>query len=459
MSTNQPRAIPAVDTLLKDSSFENIVKLWGRGAVTEGIRQIQQQLREELIEIDIENSHEQYSKLVLHWLHQNRSSGYRGVFNLTGTLLHTNLGRAVIHPDIVERVKDVASTPATIEYNLLSGKRGDRETSIRERLRFLTDAEDASVVNNNAAAVMLMLHTLAKGRKVVVSRGELVEIGGSFRLPEIMEAAGCELFEVGTTNRTHLRDYEHALEQDTALILKVHPSNYRIEGFTQEVTTAQLAQLASQSGANLIVDVGSGALIDTSKYGIEAETTPAQALSEGADLVSFSGDKLLGGPQAGIIVGKQDLINQINANPMKRALRLYKVSLALLEETLKVYEDPDSVPRYIDAIRQLSTSQRTLKSRAIQVQTILSEKVPDGFTLRISDCDAEIGSGALPSAKVPSIALVITAQNQRELESFTEVLRSASKPVISRIYKRELHLDMHGAEPLEDLLKVLAELN
>ena len=450
--------LPAVDKLLSHPDFQALSDKWGRLTVISGIRAVQVLIRENPHQLTDQGISEQYLKLVSQWIQENRKRGYTRVFNLTGTILHTNLGRSNIHPEIFDRVREIATQPASIEFDLQTGHRGDRESSLRERLKTLTGAEDASVVNNNAAAVLIILHALAVNRKVVVSRGELVEIGGSFRLPAIMESAGCELLEVGTTNRTHLADYEQALSGNPALILKVHPSNYRVDGFTKETTTPELAELAKKSKIPLVVDVGSGALFDTRKLGIDSETTPSRALQDGADLVSFSGDKLLGGPQSGIIVGRDDLIEKINSSPMKRALRLYKVSLALLEETLKVYEDPELIPNQINTIRLLSLTELELNTRATRLHQILSSKLQDSFKLRIENCDAEVGSGALPSTAVKSVAVVINASEQQKLEELSRKLRNLSIPVLCRIHKRELYLDMHGAEPLEELCQVLSDL-
>src|SRR5690606_39167447 len=266
------------------------------------------------------------------------------VFNLTGTVLHTNLGRALPAPELFDAVRDLATRPMNLEFDLTTGVRGVRDAPVVRRLVLLTGAEAATVVNNNAAALLLVLNTLAHDRPVPVSRGELIEIGGSFRLPEIMERAGCRLLEVGTTNRTHPADFRRALAERPALLLKVHPSNFHISGFTRAVSTRELAGIARGAGVPLCVDLGSGTLVDLARWGLPHEPTPAEVLRHGADLVTFSGDKLLGGVQAGLIVGRRDLIDALNANPLKRALRPDKVTLALLDRTLALYEEPDTLP-------------------------------------------------------------------------------------------------------------------
>ena len=351
---------------------------------------------------------------------------------------------------------DAATRPLALEYDLDVGRRGDREGIVAHRLRLLTGAQAATVVNNNAAAVMLVLNTLAKGREVPVSRGELIEIGGSFRLPEIMERAGCRLKEVGTTNRTHARDYENAVNQNTALLLKVHPSNYRVEGFAREVDVREAADIAHARDLPLCVDAGSGALVDLGKYGVPREPLPGDLLSDGADLVTFSGDKLLGGVQAGIIVGDAKLVERLNANPMKRALRLDKIALVLLDETLKAYEDEASAAETIPLLEMIALPLDELERRGRAVADCLEGIAPCRIDVETSK--AQLGSGALPGELIESRAVTIALESAKRLLAFEESLRHLDPAVVGRIADGKVWLDMRGAAPLAELLAVLKGL-
>ena len=449
------QSIPSIDRLLNAPYLEDIVVAWGRESIRAAIRAIQDRIRADDEIREIESIESFYREEIERWLATERIPGYRRVFNLTGTILHTNLGRAQIDERIFERVKPLVTQPASIEFDLTTGSRGQREESICERLCRLVDAEAAAIVNNNAAAVLILLHTLARNRDVVVSRGELIEIGGSFRLPEIMVAAGCHLVEVGTTNRTHLKDYERALTRKPALLLKVHPSNYRIQGFTTEVSTQALSHLAKEHNVPCVVDLGSGALVDTRQFGLPREPLPGDVLKEGADLVTFSGDKLLGGPQAGLLVGSQELIDRINVNPMKRALRTSKLTLALLDETLKAYEDAEHVRDNVPTLRNLSMPLNELQSRAKLIQARLAEFLSDEFTIDIETSEAEVGSGAMPGHVVQSVAITIRANVNAKTQDFFDSLRALPIPVIGRMYKGAIHLDVRGAEPLDEFIKNL----
>ena len=320
-------------------------------------------------------------------------SGPRRVFNLTGTILHTNLGRAPLAAAAIEAMMRVASGPSALEYDLASGRRGNRAADVGLRLQRLTGAESALVVNNNAAAVMLLLNSLALRRQVPVSRGELVEVGGAFRMPAIMARAGARLVEVGTTNRTHLADYEEALGPGTGLLLKVHTSNYVIEGFASAVREAELVRLARTHGVPLAVDLGSGALVDFSRWGLPREPVVAEIVSQGADLVTFSGDKLLGGPQAGIVVGRADLVGRMAANPMMRAMRPDKMTLAALDATLALYEDPDNLPRTLPALSLLTRSVADITGQARDLESDLAGALAPAFTVEVVPLESQIGSG------------------------------------------------------------------
>ena len=332
----------------------------------------------------------------------------RAVFNLTGTVLHTNLGRAILAEAAVEAATRAMREAVALEFDLATGRRGERDALVRGLLCELTGAEDATLVNNNAAALMIVLNTLARGRETVVSRGELIEIGGAFRLPDIMERSGTRLVEIGTTNRTHLRDYEGAAGPDTALLLKVHTSNFLIQGFTASVGTPALAALARERSVPLVHDLGSGTLADLRSFGLAHEPTVREAVAEGADLVTFSGDKLLGGPQAGFVVGRRDLVARINRNPMKRAMRVDKIRLAAIEATLRLYRNPETLAGSLPTLRHLARATAEIAAVAERMAEPLRAALGPLFEVEVVPCASQIGSGALPLATLPSHALKIT---------------------------------------------------
>ena len=453
------QSIPSIDRLLNAPFLSDAVESWGRESVRAAIRAIQDRIRADEISSEITDVESFYREEIDRWLLTERLPGYRRVFNLTGTVLHTNLGRARIDESMYERAKQLVTHPASIEFDLNTGNRGHREEAVCERLCRLVDAEAAAIVNNNAAAVLILLHTLARDRNVVVSRGELIEIGGSFRLPEIMEAAGCRLVEVGTTNRTHLKDYQAALAKDPALLLKVHPSNYRIQGFTKEVSTKELSELAREHNIPCAIDLGSGALVDTRQFGLPREPIPSDVLNEGADLVTFSGDKLLGGPQAGLLVGSRELIDRINSNPMKRALRTSKLTLTLLDETLKAYEDIEHVRDNVPTLRILSLSSNELQARAKEIHARLATLLPAEFTIDIEASEAEVGSGAMPGYPIESMAVSLKSNSNARTQQLLVSLRELPIPVIGRLFKGAIHLDVRGAEPLDEFIFNLDSLS
>ena len=447
------RQLPSVDRVLNDATVAPSVARWGKRTVKLAVRAVQGEIRSASDVPDWAATAAGYPDAIEDWLRHHVGRGYETVFNLTGTLVHTNLGRSPLSPALVSGAFAAATRPLTLEYDLDAGKRGHRERIVVHRLRLLTGAEAATVVNNNAAAVMLVLNTLAKDREVPVSRGELIEIGGSFRLPEIMECSGCRLKEVGTTNRTHARDYENAVNPDTALLLKVHPSNYRVEGFATDVDIGEAADIAHGRGLPLCVDAGSGALVDLGRFGVPREPLPGDLLNDGADLVTFSGDKLLGGVQAGIVVGAKELVERLDANPMKRALRLDKIALVLLDETLKAYEDEASAADRIPLLKTIALPLVELERRGRAVADCL-ERIPEA-RIDVEISQSQLGSGALPGELIESRAVTIAFDSAKRLLAFEASLRHLEPAVIGRIADGKVWLDMRGAAPLEELLAAL----
>ena len=438
-------AVPSLDRLLRHQSLAPLLAAHGRAMVMDAARPVLEELRLDLAGGHPPSSMDALTVRIGARIQAVLQPGLRRVFNLTGTVLHTNLGRAPLPQEAIDAMAAVAGGASNLEYDLAAGKRGERDAHSEAWICRLTGAEAATVVNNNAAAVLLLLNTLAKGKEVPVSRGELIEIGGAFRIPDIMKRAGCRLIEVGTTNRTHKRDFEAAIGPRTALLMKVHTSNYAIEGFSADTSIRDMAQIAHANDLPLIVDLGSGTLVDLTRYGLPPEPTVATTLSAGADLVCFSGDKLLGGPQAGILAGRRDLIERINRNPMKRALRCDKMTIAALGAVLALYGDPDSLPQKLPALRLLTRPHADIEAQTMrllpEVQTALAGMAAVSFRA----VKSQIGSGALPVDLLPSSALALLPAGKSSgaaLNALAAVFRRLPVPVIGRIHNGELLFDL-----------------
>jgi len=455
-ASSAARRLPSVDRVLRLPALAEPLAAHGHGAVTQAIRQVLAGARA------AGQAPEEAALVaaVADLLERRERPSLRRVINLTGTVLHTNLGRALLPEAAVSHAVMAMRSACNLEFDLDGQGRGDRDTLVEGLLCELTGAEAATVVNNNAAAVLLMLAALAEEREVVLSRGELVEIGGSFRVPDVMRAAHARLVEVGTTNRTHARDYAGAIGPGTAALMKVHASNYAIHGFVASVDEAGVAEIAHAHGLPLLVDLGAGSLIDLAAYGLPKEPVVSEVLASGADVVSFSGDKLLGGPQAGMIVGRGDLIARIRKHPLKRALRLSKITLAALEATLLAYRKPDLLARDLPTLRLLTRPQAEIAELAARLRQPVSDALGADWTVEVAMLDSQVGSGSLPVETLPSAGLAIApAQGKpgRALGELAARLSGLPMPVIGRIAKDRLLLDLRClGEP--DLLVEQLEL-
>ena len=457
------RNLPSVDEVARAEAAALAIERFGRQAVVSAVRGALAEARKNGKAGTAVLGADHFAATALARLDADAAPKLKSIFNLTGTILHTNLGRALLAEEAVTAATKAMRDYVALEFDLDGGKRGERDDHLRGLLCELTGAEDATSVNNNAAAVLLVLNTLAQGKESIVSRGELIEIGGAFRMPEIMRRAGTRLKEVGTTNRTHKKDYVAAIGPKTGLVLKVHTSNYRIQGFVAEVSPRDLAAIAHAKKIPLVNDLGSGTLLDLSRFGLAHEPTVAEAVKEGADLVTFSGDKLLGGPQAGFIVGRRELIEKINRNPMKRALRLDKIRIAALEATLRLYRDPDRLAARLPTLRLLTRPLREIDALASRLAPVVAARLGGAFSVHAKRCKSQIGSGSLPLETIESAALIIRPSTARAggrmLAALAAAFRGLPLPVVGRIEDQSLVLDLRCLEDESGFVQNLTKLD
>jgi len=448
------RELPSLDRLLNAAPVAPLIERHGRSRVVAALRDELDRLRARALAGELareELDADAIARVVDKQLTEAAQPRLRALFNLTGTVLHTNLGRALLPDAAVRAIARAAAAPVNLEFDLDTGGRGDRDDLVEALICKLSGAEAATVVNNNAAAVLLLLNTLANRREVVVSRGELVEIGGAFRIPDVMRGAGAKLVEVGTTNRTHARDYGEAIGARTALLMKVHASNYAISGFTASVDTAELAQIAHARDLPLAVDLGSGSLVDFATFGLPREPVVRDVIAAGADLVAFSGDKLLGGPQAGILAGRADLIAKLKKNPLKRALRAGKLTLAALEAVLGLYRAPEFLASRLPTLRLLNRPVVEIEVQAQRLLPIVQAALAEHYDVAVAAMCSQIGSGALPVEQLASCGLSIRARKGRgSLDRLDAALRRLPRPVLGRIADKTLWLDLRCLESADE---------
>ena len=466
VSKDSLQAVPSIDQLLRLDEIAPLLDEYGHDLVVESLRYAAAELRAVLISDHASDVHQSPTAAMVHaanqYLYELTAPSLKPVFNLTGTVLHTNLGRAPLPPEAIEAMTAVAAGASNLEFDLVKGRRSDRDSHLENWICRLTGAATATVVNNNAAAVLIVLNTLALRKEVIVSRGELIEIGGSFRIPDVMSRAGAKLREVGTTNRTHPDDFEQNISSKTAMLMKVHTSNYVVEGFTAAVPETTLADIAHRHALPYVVDLGSGTLVDLSYYGLPHEPTVAETLNNGADLVTFSGDKLLGGPQAGIIAGRADLIARIKRNPMKRALRVDKMTIAALQAVLRLYGDADRLVERSTTLRLLTRDAIDIKEQAQRIQPSLQSAFNNVATVDVVECRSQIGSGAQPGELLASAGVAVKPPAGRgsgkTLERIASAFRQLPVPVIGRIEDGVFVLDLRCLEDESNFIAQLARL-
>jgi L-seryl-tRNA(Ser) seleniumtransferase len=446
------RELPSIDRLLNHARCAALLTRYNRDYVTQKCRGALDHLRANIRQGKGQLlSDDTILDQIEAQIELESRPGHIRVVNATGTILHTNLGRALLSQAAIDAMVAVAGTPINLEYDLAAGKRGKREETLEQLLVDLIGAEAATVVNNNAAAVLLALNSLAQGKEVIVSRGELIEIGGAFRIPEIMAKSGAILREVGATNRTHPADYENAINENTALLLKVHTSNYKVVGFTAEVALEQMVAIGRKHNLPVMEDLGSGALIDLSKFGLPKEPLVGERIAAGADVVTFSGDKILGGPQAGLIVGKKDLIGKMSKNHLQRALRCGKLTLAALEATLRRYRQSPNIVEEIPTLRAFTRSVEEVRAMGQSLLPQLEIALGKDFLLSLQDSTSQIGSGAMPTEELPTV--VITIENSKlSANAIAKRFRQANPPIIGRIKDDQFLLDLRTIFDAEDLV-------
>ena len=464
------KRLPSTDRLLQTPAAQALLRAHGATLVTEQARELLALARGQLLAGQLPEwlqAGEPLTALgdaLASRCAQRLAPRLKRIVNLSGTVIHTNLGRAVLPDAAIDYVSAMMRAPLNLEYDLAAGARGDRDSIVEGLICEITGAEAATVVNNNAAAVLLTLAALARDREVVVSRGEQVEIGGAFRMPDVMASAGARMVEVGTTNRTHLHDYESAITPATAVLMKVHTSNYAVQGFTAAVAEAELAPLARRHGVALVSDLGSGSLVDMSRWGLPKEPTPQEMLQAGCDVVTFSGDKLLGGPQAGLIVGRKDLITRIRKFPMKRAMRLSKLPLAALEATLRLYLQPELLTTQLPTLRWLTRPQSDIARMARALRDPLARALSPRYRVEEAPLISQIGSGSLPVETLPSAGLAIEPVQAGKrgtgtaLEALSTALRALPCPIVGRIADNRLLLDCRCLDAADDVLTQLPQL-
>ena len=447
------RQLPAVDRVLKCPNMQDLARHCPHMLLLEAAQETVAALREAILReaADLDLSVDAVAERAMRLAESKMAASLRHVINATGTLLHTNLGRAPLCEAALAAIDRVSRSYSNLEFDLDSGRRGHRYSHIDRLLCRLTGAEAAAVVNNNAGAVLLALTALAKGKEAIVSRGEMIEIGGAFRIPDVMEAGGVTLKEVGTTNKTHLKDYAGAVGEQTGLLLKVHTSNYRIVGFTKEVPAAEMVELAHRHGIPVMEDLGSGMLMDLSPFGLPREPTVREAVEAGIDVVTFSGDKLLGGPQAGLIVGSRAAIDKIRHHPMARAMRIDKLSLAALEATLALYLDREQAIRQIPVLRMLSMPAAELRQRSQTLADLLQKALGERARVDVISEPSAVGGGALPLTELPGYAVAL-APGDISVDALAVALRQGTPPIIGRCQENRLLLNLRTVLPAEETI-------